>query len=110
MTSSSTDVIRIVLLAFLGGLAAPVLVQLFLTLRTLRQSSLAIERRVQEASHDLATILAGVRRESNSGPDLASLIASAAAPALIAAVRAFRAPAPTAAPNGVHAPHQETTS
>jgi hypothetical protein len=109
--SGTTDVVRIVLLAFLGGLAVPILVQLFLTLRTLQRVSLSVERRIDETSREVASVLAGLRRES-SGPDALSLIAGAAVPAVLAAVRAFRAtPTTSSAPNGAshHQPQEEKT-
>jgi hypothetical protein len=102
--SNTTDIVRIVLLAFLGGLAVPVLVQVFLTLRTLQRVSLSVERRIEETSREVTGVLAGLRRES-SGPDPMSLIASAAVPAVLAAVRAFRT---TPAANGAaHTQSQE---
>jgi hypothetical protein len=110
--SNATDTIRIVLLAFLGGLVVPVLVQLFLTLRTLQRVSLTVERRIEATSRELTDVLGGLRRES-TGPDVASLIASAAVPAVLAAVRAFRANAHTpSAPDGAAHPHnaEEKTS
>jgi hypothetical protein len=108
MSTSTTDTVRIVLLAFLGGLAVPILVQLFLTLRTLQRVSLSVERRMDETSRELTSVLAGLRREGSGGPDVVSLIASAAVPAVLAAVRAFRAPASNLpVPNGA-AHHQNT--
>jgi hypothetical protein len=109
--ASTTDIVRIVLLAFVGGLAVPILVQLFLTLRTLQRVSLSVERRIDETSREVTHVLAGLRREP-SGPDALSLIASAAVPAVLAAVRAFRAPPATSShPNGTahHQPQEEKT-
>jgi hypothetical protein len=109
--STTTDVVRIVLLAFLGGLAVPILIQLFLTLRTLQRVSLSVERRIDETSREVDSVLAGLRRES-SGPDALSLVASAAVPAVLAAVRAFRAsPTTTSQTNGIahHQPQEEKT-
>jgi hypothetical protein len=109
--SNPTETVRIVLLAFLGGLAVPILVQLFLTLRTLQRVSLSVERRIDETSRELSDVLGGLRRQA-SGPDVGSLIASAAVPAVVAAVRAFRASAQTAsASNGAsHTAHTEETT
>jgi len=106
--STTTDVIRVVLLAFISGLALPLLVQLFLTLRSLQRASLTVERRVDETSREVRDLLAGLHREP-AGADLASTLASAAIPAIVAAVRAFRSvPSSEPARNGA-TPHQEKT-
>jgi hypothetical protein len=107
--STTTDTIRLVLLAFFGGLALPLMVQLFLTLRTLQRTSLTVERRIDETSREVHEVLAGLRREP-AGPDLGSVLAGAAVPAVIAAIRAFRStPSAQPARNGANA-HEEKTS
>jgi hypothetical protein len=105
---ATTDILRLVFLAFLGGLALPVMVQLFLTLRTLQRTSVTVERRIDETSRDLHEVLAGLRREP-AGPDVASLLASAAVPAVVAAIRAFRSPTGEPGRNGAST-HEEKTS
>ena len=88
--TSSGELIRIALLALLTGVAVPLLVQLFLTLRSLRLATDAVERRLDKLQGDVNAIADEVRtRASNPGPLAASL--TAAVPAILAGVQAFRA-------------------
>src|SRR5204863_1214704 len=64
LVMNAADTIRLVLLALLGGLALPLAVQLFLTLRTLQRASLTVERRLDQTSRELHEALAGLRHES----------------------------------------------
>lgn len=78
---ATTDTIRVALFALLTGAVLPLLVQLFLTLRSLRSAMASMERRINELAID-----------AKSGPS-ASLgaVVGAALPAILAAVHAFRA-------------------
>jgi uncharacterized protein YoxC len=98
--TSSGELIRIALLALLTGVAVPLLVQLFLTLRSLRLATDAVERRLDKLLGDVNAIAEQVRtRAAHPSPLAASL--TAALPAVFAAVQAFRtsmqADAPAAA-------------
>lgn len=87
--TSSGELIRIALLALLTGIAVPLLVQLFLTLRSLRLATDAVERRLDKLLGDVNAIADQVRtRATHPGPLAASL--TAALPAVVAAVQAFR--------------------
>ena len=87
--TSSGELVRIALLALLTGVAVPLLVQLILTLRTLRQATDAEERRLAKLLGDVNAIADQVReRAAHPSPLTASL--TAALPAVFAAVQAFR--------------------
>jgi hypothetical protein len=94
--STTPQIIELAILALLAGLAIPLLVQLFLTARTIQRVSESLDRKLEESRRELHAALAGGRRDSGSA-DLASALASAAVPAVIAAVRAFRS---TSSPSG----------
>ena len=88
MTSPS-DTIRIALLALVTGAVLPVLVQLFLTARSLRSAVETIERRLDSVGRQMGELAADVKSQTgNSTPLWAALGASA--PAIAAAVQAFR--------------------
>jgi hypothetical protein len=87
---STAQIIQLAIVALLGGIAIPLLVQVFLTARTVQRVSISLERKVDDTRKELHELLAPPRRESG-GQELAALLASAAVPAVIAAVRAFRA-------------------
>lgn len=87
--TSSGELVRIALLALLTGVAVPLLVQLFLTLRSLRLATDAVERRLDKLLGDVNAIADQVRdRAAHPSPLTASL--TAALPAVFAAVQAFR--------------------
>jgi|GEM_PF-3286283 len=87
--TSSGELIRIALLALLTGVAVPLLVQLFLTLRSLRVATDSVERRLDKLLGDVNAIADQVRtRAAHPSPLAASL--TAALPAALAAVQAFR--------------------
>jgi len=85
----TTDGIQLAIVALLAGMAIPLLVQLFLTARTVQRASASIERHVEEVRRDLHGLVAGGGRSAGP-PEWAGALASAAVPAVIAAVRAFR--------------------
>jgi hypothetical protein len=87
--STSADTIRIALLALLAGAALPVLIQLFVTLRGLRRTADAVERRLDQTLRDIGDLAADVRRTAVAPTSMGAVIA-AATPAVVAAVRAFR--------------------
>jgi len=87
--TSSGELIRIALLALLTGVAVPLLVQLFLTLRSLRLATDSVERRLDKLLGDVNAIADQVRtRAAHPSPLAASL--TAALPVVLAAVQAFR--------------------
>jgi len=102
----SSELIRIVLLALLCGMALPLVVQGIVTMRAIKDAARSIEQDVKESSRALSDILVRLRPDAR---DTGSVLAGAATSALIAAVRAFHstsaeaeaAPAP---------PHKEPTS
>jgi hypothetical protein len=81
--------LQLTIVALLGGMAIPLIVQLFLTARTVQRVALSTERKLDETRRELHALLAGGRRET-AAAEWTSTLASAAVPALIAAVRAFR--------------------
>lgn len=80
----ASDLIRTAVLVLLAGIAIPVLVQLFLTLRAFQRSTTALERKLDQA-------LAAVAVGRSGGSDSLALLAAAVAPAVIAGFRAYRA-------------------
>ena len=88
--TSSGELIRIALLALLTGVAVPLLVQLFLTLRSLRLATDAVERRLDKLLGDVNAIADQVRTRAAHPSSLAASL-TAALPAVSAAVQAFRA-------------------
>jgi len=86
----SGELIRIALLALLTGVAVPLLVQLFLTLRSLRLATDAVEQRLDKLLGDVNAIADAVREKATHPCRLASSL-TAALPAVVAAVQAFRA-------------------
>ncbi len=91
------DFVRTAVLTLLVGVAIPVLVQAFLTLRAFQRSLRSIEAKLDDA----VALMAGPGR--SSGSDSLALVASAMAPAIIAGVRAYRATKAPATGNGMHA-------
>ena len=85
----STEVFRVGLAALLTGLAVPLLVQLFLLLRDLRRTMAGLDRRLDRTLADLGAVVSELKQATANAPPLAAQLA-AAAPAVIAAVRAFR--------------------
>jgi hypothetical protein len=82
------EMVRVALAALLAGIALPLLVQLFLTLRAVSRASAALTRQLDENGRQLSTLLADLR--AHQRPDAGALLANALVPAAIAAVRAFR--------------------
>jgi uncharacterized protein YoxC len=92
----SLEVVKVVLLALVVGAALPLAVQLWITLRSVRQ---AIDRAghgidrtlrdVAETSAELRELAASVQ-QLRSSVRMASAIGAAVGPAVVAAVRAFR--------------------
>jgi hypothetical protein len=85
----NTDGIQLAILALVAGMAIPLLVQLFLTARTVQRAAASIERNVEDVRRDLHGLVGGAAR-SGAPPEWAATLAGAAVPAVIAAVRAFR--------------------
>jgi type II secretory pathway component PulJ len=93
--SSTPELIRIAIFALLAGIAVPVLVQLFISLRTLDRSARALERKLDETLSLIAGTVANANRPT-TGSDTLALLLGALGPALAAGVRAFRASAAAA--------------
>jgi hypothetical protein len=88
MTSAS-DTIRIALLALVTGAVLPVLVQLFLAARSLRSAVETIERRLDSVGRQIGELAADVKAQTGKSTPLWAAV-GAAAPAIAAAVHAFR--------------------
>ena len=88
--TSQTDLFRFGLAALLTGVAIPLAVQLFLVLRNVQRATATLDRRLDQTLRDVGDVVAELKRVSVPAPSLVSQLA-AAAPALIAAVHAFRA-------------------
>jgi hypothetical protein len=86
--TSPAELVRVALAALLAGIALPLLVQLFLTLRAVSRTSAVLTRQLEENGRQLSTLLADLR--THQRPDAGALLANALVPAAIAAVRAFR--------------------
>ena len=95
---TDSELIKIALAALFAGVAIPLLLQLFLTLRRLQHLMATLERRLDPALRDLADVISDLKpRPQPSHAATATLIA-ALVPALVAGARAFRT---TVKPNGV---------
>ena len=107
--------IRIALLALITGVTLPLLVQLFLTLRALRRTADVVERRLDQTLRDIGAVVADLKR-TTAGPSTLGGLVAAAAPVVVAAVRAFRtsmheqhAAEPSDAHTANHPVEKETT-
>lgn len=83
------DIVRVALTALLVGMALPLMVQLFVTLRAIARASTSLTRQLDENGRQLSTLMAEIR--AHQQPDAGALLASALIPAAVAAIRAFRA-------------------
>jgi hypothetical protein len=88
--SSTTEIVRLALAALLAGIAIPLLVQLFLVLRNVQRATAVLDRRLDQTLRDMGDVIAELKRASVPAPPLSSQLI-AALPAVVAAVRAFRA-------------------
>ena len=88
--TSAGDTIRIALLALVTGAVIPVLVQLFLTARSLRSAVETIERRLDSVGRQVGELAADFKSQTGKSTPLWAAL-GAAAPAIAAAVHAFRA-------------------
>jgi hypothetical protein len=87
---TDSAVIKIVLATLVVGVAIPLLLQLFLTLRRLQHLVATLDRRLDPALRDLADVISDFKpRPRASHAEIATVIA-AAVPALVAGIRAFR--------------------
>jgi len=87
--TSAAETFRLGLLALLGGMAIPLLVQLFLVLRNVQRVTNVLDRRLDRALGDLEDLTAGFKRATAAPPSWPGVVA-AAVPALLAAGQAFR--------------------
>ena len=95
MTTTNVAV-SVVLLALGVGVALPVLMQAFITLRTANRLMTSLDRRLDAALGDLSRVV-GRLEPASDHREVASLIGAAVVPALVAAVRALRHHGPSAA-------------
>jgi hypothetical protein len=85
----NAEILQLAIIALVAGIAIPLLVKLFLTARTVQRAAISAERKLEDTRRDLHDLLAGGRREP-AAPEWTAVLANAAVPALIAAVRTFR--------------------
>jgi hypothetical protein len=110
--TSTGETIRIALLALLAGVALPIAVQLYLTLRSTAGVVRQLDRRLDRAFDDLARATASVRQGAGASSATSAVLA-ALGPAVVAGVRAFRTTATPldGVPSQAHeAPAKEKTS
>jgi hypothetical protein len=88
--ASNTEIVRLAIAALLAGIAIPLLIQLFLVLRNVQRATAVLDRRLDQTLRDVGDVLAELKQASSPAPPLAAQLA-AALPAIVAAVRAFRA-------------------
>jgi hypothetical protein len=88
--ASNTEIVRLAIGALLAGIAIPLLVQLFLVLRNVQRATAVLDRRLDQTLRDMGDVLADLKQVTAPSPPLAAQLA-AALPAIVAAVRAFRA-------------------
>ncbi|MDX2024596.1 MAG: hypothetical protein SF187_30420 [Deltaproteobacteria bacterium] len=86
--SPTSEMIRIALLCLVAGVSLPLLVQLFLTLRSLQKVIVMFDKRLDPALRDLSHAIEGLRKAEPS--NAASVIGAAALPALLAAFNAWK--------------------
>lgn len=88
-----------VLVALAVGVALPVLVQVFITLRTANRVLVSLDRRLDAVLGELTRVVGRLEPSSSEQHNVASIIGAAVVPAIAAAVRTLRhrdAPAPGA--------------
>jgi hypothetical protein len=88
--SSSAELIQIALAALAVGVALPLLVQLYVTLRSVQRLMATLDRRLDPTLRELQEALATLKGRPPAGQVTGELVA-ALLPAGLAAVRAFRA-------------------
>jgi hypothetical protein len=86
----NTETLQLAIIALIAGMSVPLLVQLFLTARTVQRVAASADRKLEEARRELHDLIAGSRREPATA-EWTAVLASAAMPAIVAAVRSFRA-------------------
>jgi hypothetical protein len=105
------EILQLAITAFVAGTAIPLLVQLFLTARTVQRVAVSAERKLEEARREIRDLLGSSRREP-AAPEWTAVLASAVVPAVIAAVRTFRSSVATEAddrPNTNGQPQEKAT-
>ncbi len=81
--------VSVVLLALVVGVLLPVLVQVFVTLRTLQRIALTIDKRMDRTLGELSSLTTRFERAPGNH-QTAAAIGAAVAPAIVAAIQAFR--------------------
>lgn len=92
MATANIDV-SLVLAALAVGIAVPVLVQAFVTLRTVNRVILSLDRRLEATLSDLSRVAGRIGPVSEQN-QFASILGAAVVPAIAAAVRSLRHPDP----------------
>ena len=89
MLGSANVTVSVVLLALVVGVLLPVLVQLFVTLRTLQRVVISVDQRLERTLNEVSGLAA--RFEQTPGNhSTAAAIGAAVAPAIVAAIQSFR--------------------
>lgn len=88
MATVNIDV-SLVLVALAVGVAVPVLVQAFVTLRTVNRVMTSLDRRLEATLSDLSRVVGRIEPVSEQN-QLASMVGAAVVPAIAAAVRSLR--------------------
>jgi hypothetical protein len=84
----TAQMIGVALLALVTGIAVPLMVQLFLTLRSLQRVAGVLDRRLDRTLGELSEVASNLRQSTSPGAGSSALLA-ALAPALVAAVGSF---------------------
>jgi hypothetical protein len=88
--SASAQMIQIALLALVAGITIPVLVQLFVTLRSVQRSATAVEHKMDETLAAVTAVVGPLGASRGPGGDALPALAAAVVPALLAGFRAYR--------------------
>ena len=100
--SPAEETVRIAIAALLTGVTLPLIVQLFVTARSVRRAAESVERRLDETLREVRDLASDLRRTTTAAPTSLANVVATATPAIVAAVRAFRGSMQAA-------PHSETT-
>jgi hypothetical protein len=84
----TAQMIAVALLALVTGIALPLMIQLFLTLRSLQRVAGVLDRRLDRTLGDLSDVASNLRQSTSPGAGSSALLA-ALGPALVAAVASF---------------------
>jgi hypothetical protein len=94
----AAQMIQIALFALVAGIAIPVLVQLFVTLRSIQRSATAVQHKMDETLATVTAVVGPLGASRPTGSDPLPALAAALVPALVAGFRAYRTTGAAAAP------------